>query len=249
MKIVVIGGSGLIGKNVANRLREAGHEVLPASPSSGVDSVTGEGLSGALAGASVVIDVSNSPSFEPAAVLSFFEKSTTNLLAAASRAGVSHYVALSIVGMERLPSNGYFRAKLAQERLIAGSQVPYTIVRATQFFEFVRAITQLASTDQGVRVPPARIQPVAAEDVAAFVAEAALLSPRNNTLEFGGPESFRFDALIRESLAANGDHREVLVDPAARYFDSLLEENTLVAGPSARLGSLRFADWLKQPAK
>lgn len=248
MKVVVIGGSGLIGRGVTRRLREQGHEVLAASPSSGVDSVTGEGLSSALAGAKVVVDVSNSPSFEPAAVLSFFERSTTNLLAAASGAGVSHFVALSVVGMERVPNNGYFRAKLEQERLIVASRVPYTIVRATQFFEFVRTITQVASSADGVRVPPAQIQPIAAEDVAAFVAEAALSPPRNGRFEIGGPQSFRFDALVRESMAASGDAREVLVDPQARYFGSLVEERALVADPTARLGSLRFAEWLKLQA-
>ena len=247
LKIVVIGGSGLIGSKVVKNLRDRGHQAVPASRDSGVNTVTGEGLSEALRTASAVVDVSNSPSLEDAAVLEFFETSTRNLLLAEAEAGVRHHVALSVVGTERLSDSGYFRAKIAQEQLIKESPIPYTIVRATQFFEFVRGIAD-AATDRGkVRLAPVLIQPMAADDVADAVARIAVGVPMNGTVEVAGPERFRLDELIRRDLNARDDPREVVADPRARYFGAELSERALVPDDDARLGARRFEDWLGQP--
>jgi uncharacterized protein YbjT (DUF2867 family) len=247
MKIVVIGGTGLIGSTVVKMLRELGHEATAASPNSGVNAVTGEGLSEALKGASVVIDVSNSPSFEDTAVMTFFRTSTRNLLAAEASAGVRHHVALSVVGTERLPGSGYLRAKAAQEKLIEASSIPYSIVEATQFFEFVQRIADEATEGDVVRLPPVLIQPIAAAEVAAAVVSVALGAPLNGVVEVAGPEQVRFDALIQQGLSARNDPRKVVTDPHARYFGTELDERSLVAGGGARLGKVRFADWLSQP--
>lgn len=244
MKIVVVGGSGLIGSKVVSQLREHGHDVLAASPKSGVDTLTGVGLAEAVDGASVVVDVSNSPSWEAAAVLSFFETSTRNLLAAEAKAGVGHHVALSVVGSERLPESGYFPAKIAQEELIKASSIPYSIVRATQFFEFVTGMADAATDGDTVRVPPASIQPVASADVASAVASVAEGAPLGGTVELGGPDRFTFEELIGRSLSARGDRREVVVDPNARYFGAKLDERTLVPDDGAWLGETRFENWL-----
>ncbi|NUT96503.1 MAG: SDR family oxidoreductase [Saccharothrix sp.] len=251
MKIVVIGGSGLIGSKLVRKLAGHGHEAVPASPDSGVDTLTGEGLAEVLAGAHVVVDVSNSPSFADDAVLEFFSTSTGNLLAAERKAGVGHHVALSVVGTERLAESGYFRAKIAQEALIKASGQPYSIVHATQFFEFVGSIAQAATEGTAVRLSDARIQPIAAEDVAAAVGRVAVGAPLNGTVEVAGPEQFGLDELIRTGLAFRGDPREVVTDPEARYFGALLEKDTLLPGPAARLSATRFADWLplNPPAK
>jgi uncharacterized protein YbjT (DUF2867 family) len=249
MKIVVIGGTGLIGSKLVNHLREHAHEVLAASPSSGVNSLTGEGLSDAMKGASVVVDVTNSPSWEDAAVLKFFETSTRNLLAYEAEAGVGHHVALSVVGTERLLESGFFRAKMAQENLIKTSPVSYSTVRATQFFEFVKSIADFSTEGKIVRVPPVLIQPMAADDVAAGVATIAMGSPVNRTVEIGGPERFRLDELIRLDLTAREDAREVIADPQASYFGIKVTENTLIPGSEARLGERRFEDWLGQTTK
>ena len=246
MKIVVIGGTGLIGSKVVAKLREHGHEAVAASPASGVNTVTGEGLSEVLEGASVVVDVSNSPSFADAAVMEFFQKSTSNLLAAEAAAGVSHHVALSVVGTERLAGSGYFRAKIAQEKLIKGSSIPYSIVQATQFFEFVKSIADSASEGNTVRLAPVLIQPIASEDVAAAVSKAAMGSPVTGTVEVAGPDELRLDELIRQGLSARNDPREVVADPHARYFGTELGERTLVPGEGALLGEVRFKDWLSQ---
>jgi uncharacterized protein YbjT (DUF2867 family) len=247
MKIVVIGGSGLIGSKLVSTLRSKGHEVLAASPDSGVNTITGEGLPEALAGAQVVVDVSNSPSFADADVLKFFETSTTNLVAAEASAGVGHHVALSIVGTDRVPESGYLRAKVAQENLIKKSGIPYSILRSTQFFEFIARIAQ-ASPDGSVRVSSAFLQPILSSDVVAALADVTLGSPINGTVEVGGPERFRMDDLVRRVLRANGDQREVITDAHARYFGAELDDESLVAGPSARTGSMRFEDWLKVAA-
>jgi uncharacterized protein YbjT (DUF2867 family) len=248
MKIVVIGGTGLIGSKLVTKLREHGHEAIAASPNSGVNTVTGEGLAEALKGASVVVDVSNSPSWEDAAVMKFFETSTRNLLTQEAAAGVKHHVALSVVGTDRMLESGYFRAKIAQENLIKASSIPYSIVHATQFFEFVKGIADAATEGNKVRVAPVLFQPIAADDVAAAVGRVAMGSPVNGTVEVGGPEQFRFDELIRQALAAWKDPREVVADPHARYYGIELSERTLVPGPDAQLGEIRFADWLKRPA-
>jgi uncharacterized protein YbjT (DUF2867 family) len=247
MKIVVIGGSGLIGSKVVRKLREHGHEAVAASPDSGVNTITGEGLAEALKGASVVVDVSNSPSWEDAAVMKFFETSTRNLLAHEAPAGVGHHVALSVVGTDRLLASGYFRAKMAQENLIKGSSSPYSIVRATQFFEFVKGIADLSTDGNQVRLPSALIQPMAADDVASAVALIAMGSPVNGAVEVGGPEQFRLDELVRRFLAARKDSREVVTDPHARYYGVELSERTLVPGDDAQLGETRFETWLSQP--
>jgi uncharacterized protein YbjT (DUF2867 family) len=248
MKIVVIGGSGLIGSKVVRLLRDRGHEVLPASPDSGVNTLTGEGLAEALAGASVVIDVSNSPSFEDEAVMKFFETSTRNVLAAEGAAGVGHHIALSVVGLERLRESGYFRAKIVQEQLIKASAIPYTIVHATQFFEFVKSIAGAATQGDTVRLAPVFIQPMAADDVAGAVARAALGAPLNGIVEVAGPERIRLDALIRTGLKAKNDSRTVVADPQARYYGALLSENTLVPDGPVQLGAIRFEEWLARPA-
>jgi uncharacterized protein YbjT (DUF2867 family)/nitrite reductase/ring-hydroxylating ferredoxin subunit len=246
MKIVVIGGSGLIGSKLVTKLGEHGYEAVAASPNSGVNTLTGEGLAEVLKGAQVVVDVSNSPSFEDAAVMKFFETSTRNLLSYEAAAGVSHHVALSVVGTERLSESGYFRAKLAQEKLIKESPIPYSIVHATQFFEFVKSIADAATDGNTVRLPPVGFQPMAADDVASAVAKVAIGSPLNGIIEVAGPEQFRFDELIRRSLSARKDPREVIADPHARYFGTELSERSLVPGDDAQLGETRFEDWLSR---
>jgi uncharacterized protein YbjT (DUF2867 family) len=246
MKIVVIGGSGLIGSRLVTKLREHGHEAVAASPKSGVDTLTCEGLAEALNAASVVVDVSNSPAWEDAAVLKFFETSTHNLLTYETAAGVGHHVALSVVGTDRMLSSGYFRAKIAQENLIKGSSIPYSIVRATQFFEFVKGIADFSTQGNTVHLPSALIQPMAADDVASAVGKVATGAPVNGTVEVGGPEKFRLDELVRQGLAAWNDPREVVADPHASYYGVVLSERTLVPDDDALLGQTRFADWLKQ---
>ena len=248
MKIVVIGGSGLIGSKLVTKLREHGHDPVAASPNSVVNTITGEGLAEALNGASVVVDVSNSPSWEDAAVLNFFETSTRKLLAYEAAAGVGHHVALSVVGTERLLESGYFRAKIAQENLIKGSSIPYSIVRATQFFEFVKGIADFSTVDNKVRLPHALIQPMAADDVVSAVGRIAAGAPMNGMVEIGGPEKFRLDELVRQGLAAHKDPREVVADPNARYYGVELSERTLLPGDGARLGETRFADWINHSA-
>jgi uncharacterized protein YbjT (DUF2867 family) len=249
MKIIVIGGTGLIGSKLVNKLVAHGHEAVAASPNTGVDSVTGEGLADALKAASVVIDVTNAPSWEDAAVLKFFETSTRNLLAAGAAASVGHFVALSVVGTERLLASGYFRAKLAQENLIKASSIPYSIVRATQFFEFVTQIADYSTDGNEVRLPPALIQPMAADDVASAIAGIATSSPVNGIVEIGGPERFHLDELIRRDLAAFQDPREVMSDPRGRYYGIQVSERSLVPDNDARLGETRFEDWLIHATK
>lgn len=246
MKIVVIGGSGLIGTKVVNRLRQKGHEVVAASPNSGVNTITGEGLADALAGTQVVVDLANSPSFEDQAVLEFFQTSGRNLLAAEATAGVKHHVALSVVGSDRLPDNGYLRAKMAQESLIEASKIPYTIVRSTQFFEFVNAIAQSGTVDQTVRLSPALLQPIGSDDVADAVADVALGAPLNGMIEIAGPERIALAELARRYLSATKDPRQVVADPHARYFGTELNDHSLTPGDNPRLGSIRFDDWLSR---
>ncbi|MET0528060.1 MAG: SDR family oxidoreductase [Microvirga sp.] len=249
MKIVINGGTGLIGSKTTARLRNAGHEVVAGSPQTGLNSITGEGLSDALQGAQVVIDLSNSPSWEDAAVLEFFQKSTGNLVAGAKANGVKHYIALSVVGTERLPSSGYFRAKLAQEGLIKTSGVPYTIVHSTQFFELLSAMAKSWEASNKVVVPSALIQPIASDDVANVMAEVALAAPRNGMLEIAGPERFRIRDLIAEYLAATDDTRAVDTSADARYFGAALEENSLVSDNNPRLGKIDFNQWFASRAK
>lgn len=249
MKIVVIGGSGLIGSRLVTTLREHRHEAVPASPNSGVNTLTGEGLAGALKDSSVVVDVSNAPSWEDAAVMNFFETSTRNQLAFEASAGVKHHVALSVVGTDRLLASGYFRAKMAQENLIKSSSIPYSIVRATQFFEFVKGIADFSTAGNKVRLPTALIQPMAADDVAAAIGYVATGSAVNGTIEIGGPEKFRLDELVRRALAAWKDPREVVADQHAGYYGVALSENTLIPGGNARLGETRFETWLNQSAQ
>jgi uncharacterized protein YbjT (DUF2867 family) len=246
MKIVVIGGSGLIGKKVVTNLRQHGHEVVAASPSSGVNTVTGEGLAQALAGAQVVVDVANAPSWEDNAVLAFFETSGRNLLAAEVDAGVGHHVALSVVGTDRLLASGYFRAKMAQEKLIKASPIPYTIVRATQFFEFVGGIAQSATEGQTVRLPPVLMQPIAADDVAAVMADVAVAEPLNGTVDLAGPEPIRQDDLVRQLLNATRDARTVIADASALYYGINVNDQSLTPGENPRLGTTRFSDWLSR---
>lgn len=259
MKIVVIGGSGLIGTKLVKLLRNNGHEVLPASPSTGVNTLTGEGLGAALAGAAVVVDVANSPSFEDRAVLEFFETAGRNIHAAEAAAGVGHHVALSVVGTDRLQASGYFRAKLAQENLIKASGIAYTIVRATQFFEFVGSIAQAATEGDTVRVSPALMQPIAADDIAAILAEIATSvslpfdgeglregSLVNTTIDIAGPEPIRMDDLVRQFLIANRDPRKVTTDPTAGYFGTAVNDDNLTPGPNPRLGATRFGEWLSR---
>jgi uncharacterized protein YbjT (DUF2867 family) len=248
MKIVVIGGSGLIGSKVVRKLGEQGYEAVAASPNSGVNTLTGEGLAEVLEGASVVVDVSNSPSFADGPVMEFFQTSTRNLLSYEAAAGVGHHVALSVVGSERLPESGYLRAKVAQEKLIKESPIPYSIVRATQFFEFLKSIADSATEGNTVRLPSVAFQPLAAEDVASAVAKVAIGSPLNGTVEVAGPEQFRFNEFISRGLNARKDWREVIADPKARYFGTELSERSLVPGDGALLGETRFDDWLSQPA-
>jgi uncharacterized protein YbjT (DUF2867 family) len=246
MKIVVIGGSGLIGSKLVLKLREHGHQVVAASPDTGVNTLTGEGLAEAIAGAAVVVDVSNSPSFEDAAVLKFFETSTGNLLKAEAAAGVGHHVALSVVGTDRLSESGYFRAKIAQEKLIRGSSIPYTIIHATQFFEFLKRIADDATDGNTVRLAPVLIQPMAAEDVASAVAMISMGSPVNGIVEVAGPQQFRLDELIRRVLSERDDPRQVITDPHAPYAGAELGERTLVPGDDARLAETHLDDWLSQ---
>jgi len=246
MKIVVIGGSGLIGSKLVRKLREHGHQVVAASPDTGVNTLTGEGLAEAIAGAAVVVDVSNSPSFEDAAVLKFFETSTGNLLKAEAAAGVGHHVALSVVGTDRLSESGYFRAKIAQEKLIRGSSIPYTIIHATQFFEFLKRIADDATDGNTVRLAPVLIQPMAAEDVASAVAMISMGSPVNGIVEVAGPQQFRLDELIRRVLSERDDPRQVITDPHAPYAGAELGERTLVPGDDARLAETHLDDWLSQ---
>jgi len=246
MKIVVIGGSGLIGSRLVKKLREDGHEAVAASPKTGVNTLTGEGLAEAMNGASVVVDVSNAPSWEDAAVMNFFETSTRNLLAHEASAGVKHHVALSVVGTERMLTSGYFRAKMAQENLIKASSIPYSIVRATQFFEFVKGIADFSTNGNKVHLPSVLFQPMSADDVASWVGRVALGPPMNGTVEIGGPEKFRLDEFVRQYLAASKDPREVVADPHARYYGIEVSERTLLPGSDARLGEVRFATWLAQ---
>ncbi|HEU4766462.1 MAG TPA: SDR family oxidoreductase [Pyrinomonadaceae bacterium] len=248
MKIVVIGGTGLIGSKIVTKLGERGYEAVAASPNSGVNTLTGEGLAEVLEGASVVVDVSNSPSFEDAAVMDFFQRSTRNLLDYEAAAGVGHHVALSVVGCDRLPDSGYLKAKVAQEKLIQESSIPYSIVRATQFFEFMRQIADVATEGNTVRVPPVGFQPMAADDVAKAVGKVSVGSPLNRIVEVGGPEQFRFDEIIRMGLSARNDPREVVADPHARYFGTELSESSLVPSEGALLAETRFETWLSSPA-
>jgi uncharacterized protein YbjT (DUF2867 family) len=246
MKIVVIGGTGLIGSKLVNKLREHGHEALAAAPNTGVNTLTGEGLAEVLKGASVVVDVSNSPSWEDAAVLKFFETSTRNLLTYEGAAGVGHHVALSVVGTQLLSESGYFRAKIAQEKLITESSIPYTIVHATQFFEFLKGLADISVVDGKVHLPHVLFQPMAAEDVASALGKIAVGAPINGIVEIGGPEQFRVDELVRRRLASLKDPREVVADPNALYSGAKLGEKTLVPGKNARLGETRFENWLAQ---
>jgi len=246
MKIVVIGGTGLIGSKLITKLSALGHEAVAAAPNTGVNTLTGEGLAEVLKGAQVVVDVSNSPSFEDAAVMNFFQTSTRNLLSYEAAASVGHHVALSIVGSERSPDSGYMRAKVAQEKLIKESPIPYTIVHATQFFEFTKRIADEATVGNSVRLPPVLFQPIAADDVASALCKVATSSPLNGQIEIAGPKAFRFDELIRLRLSADNDRREVIADPSARYFGTELSERSIVPGDTAQLGETRFEDWLSQ---
>jgi uncharacterized protein YbjT (DUF2867 family) len=249
MKIVVIGGTGLIGSKVATCLKAEDHEAVAASPDSGVNTLTGEGLAEVLNGAEVVIDVSNSPSFEDEAAMQFFTTSTSNLLTAEVDAGVRHHVALSIVGAERLNESGYLRAKVAQEQLIRDGSIPYSIVHSTQFFEFVKSIADAATDGDTVRLAYVLIQPIAADDAAAAVCEISQRAPADGVIEIAGPEQFRFDEFIQQGLMAKGDPRTVVADPKARYFGAQLEERSLVPTNAVHLGEIRFSDWLAQPAR
>jgi len=252
MKIVVIGGTGLIGSKLVTKLSALGHEAVAAAPNTGVNTLTGEGLTEVLKGAQVVVDVSNSPSFEDEAVLKFFETSTRNLLSYEAAAGVGHHVALSIVGSESLPESGYMRAKVAQEKLIKEGPIPYTIVHATQFFEFTKRIADEATVGNTVHLPPVLFQPMASDDVASALCKVAISSPLKGAIEIAGSEAFRFDELIRQRLRALNDPREVVADPNARYFGTELSERSIVPGDNAQLGATRFEDWLKRstmPAK
>jgi|SRR4051812_9352995 uncharacterized protein YbjT (DUF2867 family) len=245
MKIVVIGGSGLIGTKLVNSLREAGHDVVAASPSSGVNTLTGEGLAEAMAGAQVVVDVANSPSFEEPAVLEFFQTSGRNLLSAETAAGVRHHVALSVVGSDRLPDSGYLRAKMAQEALIRASRIPYTIVRSTQFFEFTGGIAKDATRGETVRLSPAQVQPIASDDVVAALADVAVGAPANGTIEIAGPERLGLEELVRLYLSANKDPRQVIADAHARYFGTEINDRSLTPGDNPRVGPTHFGDWLR----
>jgi uncharacterized protein YbjT (DUF2867 family) len=246
VKVVVIGGTGLIGSKLVARLGEHGHEAVPAAPNTGVNTLTGEGLAQVLDGAAVVVDVSNSPSFADGPVMEFFRTSTTNLLAYSAEAGVGHYVALSVVGTDRLSEAGYFRAKIAQEQLIRDSGRPYSIVHATQFFEFINGLADLSTVDGKVLLPPVLFQPMAADDVAAAVGRVAVGEPLNGIREIGGPEQFRLDEMVGKILAAKGDPRQVVADVQARYSGARISERTLVPGADAQLGGITFEKWLAQ---
>ena len=246
MKIVVIGGTGLIGSKTIPILRQGGHEALAASPNTGVNTITGEGLKEVLAGAQVVVDLANAPSWEDKAVLEFFQTSGRNLLAAEAAAGVRHHVAVSIVGTDRMPDNGYFRAKVAQEKLIEASGIPYTIIRSTQFLEFIKGIADSSADGNKVRIPPGLFQPIAADDVAAIVAEVALAAPRNGIVEIAGPERAPFSEIVARYLKAVGDRREVVRDPEARYSGGRVEERSLVPLGEARLGRIGLDEWLRR---
>jgi uncharacterized protein YbjT (DUF2867 family) len=248
MKIVVIGGTGLIGTKLVKRLRDKGHEVLAASPDTGVNTLTGEGLAEALAGAQVVVDLANSPSFEGKAALEFFETSGCNLLAAEAAAGVGHHLALSVVGADRLPEGGYLRAKMAQEKLIKASGIPYTILRSTQFFEFIGRIAE-AGTDGGViRLSPALVQPIASDDVVAALADLVVGQPLDATVEVAGPDAYPLDKLAGKVLAAKGDQRQVIADVHARYYGAELDDRSLTPGDHPHLGATHFDDWLSRAA-
>jgi uncharacterized protein YbjT (DUF2867 family) len=246
MKIVVIGGTGLIGTKLVNKLRQSGHEVVAASPASGVNTITGGGLAEALVGAQVVVDVANSPSFEDKAVLEFFETSGRNLLAAEAAAGVGHHVALSVVGSDRLPDSGYLRAKMAQENLIKASKIPYTIVRSTQFFEFLGGIAQSGTVGQTVHLSPAFVQPIASDDVADVMADVTVRTPINGMIEIAGPERVSLAELVQRFLSANQDPRKVVADVHARYFGVELNDQSLTPGDNPRIGPTRFEDWLSR---
>lgn len=246
MKIVVIGGTGLIGSKTVSNLSRLGHEVIAAAPNTGVNTLTGEGLAEALVGAEVVVDVANSPSFEDDAAMAFFQTAGRNLLAAEQVAGVKHHVALSVVGTERLQASGYFRAKLAQEALIKASPTPYTILRSTQFFQFVGGIVHSAAAGDAIRLPPVQIQPIAADDVAAVLAKVVVSPPVNGTIEVAGPESFRLDAFAEQYLDAQQDPRDVVADPQALYFGAALDDRSLTPGPDSVLGEITFEDWLNE---
>ncbi|WP_265594223.1 SDR family oxidoreductase [Haloferula sp. BvORR071] len=246
MKIVIIGGSGRIGSRLAKVLGDKGHEVIAASPSSGVNTVTGEGVAEALVDADVVVDVANSPSFEDAAVLEFFTKSGKHLMPAEKTAGVRHHIALSVVGTDRMLASGYFRGKMAQEELIAASEVPYTIVRATQFFDFAAAISKTAAQGKTITVPPALMQPMSSDDVASMLADVVHSEPHNGMVEIAGPEPIRQDEFVREYLAASGDEVTVVADPKAMYFGSAVNDRSLIPGAHARHGKVRYKDWLKE---
>jgi len=248
MKIVVIGGTGLIGSRLVNKLKEQGHQAIAAAPNTGVNTLTGEGLADVLKGASVVVDVSNSPSWDDAAVMNFFETSTRNLLSQESAAGIKHHVALSVVGTDRLSESGYFRAKIAQEDLIRKSQIPYTIVHATQFFEFLKGLADISMVNGKVHLPPVLFEPMSADDVASGVAKVAVGPPVNGIVEIAGPEQFRVDDLVRRRLVSLKDPREIVADPNARYGGAKVSEKTLLPGKDARLGETRFETWLTQPA-
>jgi uncharacterized protein YbjT (DUF2867 family) len=249
MKIVVIGGTGLIGSRVVNKLREHGHEAVAAAPNTGVNTLTGEGLAEALRGTSVVVDVSNSPSWDDAAVLNFFETSTRNLLTSEAAARVGHHVALSVVGTDRMSESGYMRAKMAQEKLIKESSIPYSIVHATQFFEFLKGLADISVVEGKVHLPHVLFQPMAADDVASGVARVAVGQPVNGVVEIAGPEQFRVDELVRRRLAALKDPREVIPDPNARYGGARISERTLLPGNNAQLGQTHFETWLNQSAR
>lgn len=249
MKVVVIGGSGLIGKKLVPILRERGHVAVPASPSSGVNALTGEGLAGAVSGAEVVVDVSNAPSWEDDAVMRFFDTSTRNLLAAEKAAGVKHHVALSVVGADRMPDSGYMRAKVNQEGLIATGGVPYTIVRATQFFEFLGGIADSGAEGDAVRLSTAPMQPIAADDVAAALADVAVTAPLNATVELAGPENMSIAAFVGRFMAASGDKRKVVADPQARYYGAVMGDRGIAPGANPRLGPTRFEDWIGRSAQ
>lgn len=245
MKVVVVGGTGLIGSKVVANLRAAGHEAIAASPQSGVNTITGEGLSEVVVGARVVVDVSNAPSFADADVLAFFETSTRNLLAAEARAGVAHHVVLSVVGADRVPDSGYLRAKVAQEALIKAGRVPWSIVRATQFFEFLGQIASASTHDGSVHLSPAKVQPMAASDVAAAVTEIAMGEPTMRIVEIAGPERLGLNEIVARYLSSTGDSRKVVADPAERYFGAKLDDRSLTPGAEPRIGATRFADWVR----